>query len=408
MSTQVQRIAARHILAANVGDPRQLLELFKKVSLVTAKYEADLPELRRLQRDDIPELKFRSKTREFWNDPQFEEARATLKKYEMAVRKLMVSPKYDYENLVKFGAQTLFLSILQQLELPPKLRKQVESCSKFYSRSRVQMSTEETAIDVYTKMLEGVRQHAKIAEEALRVGRPHSAETNTKIPAGSFTLINSGGFSTEDVTEAVKIVEKAEKLMRSIGLGKVCYGDIMLTQRIAQANLLAFYLVGKDEMFIRVDLKGKAHDAVRTTCHELAHRAQFMFLKDRTAEIKAIYKRLAHISDSDEDLKHIRDAIKPGDTLKYKGETLIVDQVLLTHRGDWSIKLKVEGDPASFRMSLKNYAEVKGLLSTAGKFVTNYAKKDPDENFAEMVATHALGQLPQDQVEMLEPLLKSV
>ena len=38
-------------------------------------------------------------------------------------------------------------------------------------------------------------------------------------------------------------------------------------------------------------------------------------------------------------------------------------------------------------------------------FVTDYAKKDEQENFAEMVAAYCLGKLPEDQVEMLKALL---
>lgn len=406
MFPQAQRVAARHLLAESLGDSHQLLALFKKNVTSIAGYEAGIPELRVLQRDVIPDIRLKSKTlKEFYRDPKFEEDRATLTRFDRAMYKLIVTPKFDYETLVNFGASTLFLAILQQLELPPKLRKQVESCAKFYSRSRVQKSTADTAIDVFTKMLEEFRKHVVIAEEALRVGRPHSSETNTKIPAGSFTLINTGGFSTADVEEAVKILEKAEQLMRGIGLGKVCYGDIMISQRLAQSKNLAFYLVGKDEMFIRTDLKGKAHDAVRTTCHELAHRAQFMFLKHRTADIEALYRLLKSGGISDEELRKIRDKIKPGDQIRIKNETLTVDR-LEYNRGNWSIKLKLEGELMGFKMPLLSYAEAQGLLNPIGKFVTRYAMTDADENFAEMVATHALGQLSQDMVELLEAIIK--
>jgi hypothetical protein len=169
---------------------------------------------------------------------------------------------------------------------------------------------------------------------------------------------------------------------------------------------LAFYLANKDEMFIRANLKGKKHDAVHTLLHELGHRLHFKFLKSRDPEIRRVYYQITN-KEQDQARELIYDQSlrpNPGELYEERGKVYEVTKVVST-----TVYLKSQADPnVQAKLPLLAWIRNKGVKEgkpVAREFVTQYAKKNHEENFAEMVAFYCLGQLPDEQVQLLSPLL---
>lgn len=401
-----QRVALRYKIAMSIGDPKAILDRIEEfVETRWKALEQAVPEAReglrisleyRGIRDIPPEVQAKTKV---WNSNKYD---------------FILMPDMSFKWLRARDAHELFLAILQQYSLPPALRKRVEAAAKFFGRSRINRPQAEEAIETFVKLMASYREYIDVAKQALNQGTSHTETVDTRIPAGPFTLVNTGGFSSAIMTEVAEVVEKAAQLMRGIGLGHVCYGEVLVSNTVSsKSNVLAFYLVEKDEVFVRANLKGKQVDTVRTMCHELGHRLEHKFLKDRARDIAVLYRRMSnddHTMMRDE-IRRIMDDpnLKPkvGDELVSNGKVYVIDGYDVNRNAQFIVKLYKKDEPtAKAHISLLGYAEIKGLLSTSGKFITPYAKKSPSENFAEMIAFHAMGKLPGPLVEMLEPLLK--
>jgi len=180
----------------------------------------------------------------------------------------------------------------------------------------------------YAKLLKEFRQQVAIAYEAIQKGKTHAAEgATTKLNAGPFKVVNTGGFSDEAMEEAAKAVMKAAQLLSGIGLSRICYGDVLVSNTLtSRSNVMAFYLIGKDEMFVRANVRADA-DIVRFICHELAHRLEHKFLKAKGHEIAGLYRTLAT-----KDMMSTSDLEWPtrGKVVEYQGRQLTV--VNLDHR----------------------------------------------------------------------------
>lgn len=240
------------------------------------------------------------------------------------------------------AGKTLALAILQQLTLPTTLRKAVESSAKWWGkavrgpRGESRAEKQRLGVQLYLEHLTIFRKYEKLYEDAIASGKQHSAEGEgaTRLPAGPFTVVNTGGFDQDIMAECVKVVHKAAVAMQGIGLGKVLYGDVLISGKVMGKKDAAFYDPRQDEMFVRPNATDAA---VRVICHELTHRLVAKFLQARIDEIDRIYA-----------------------TIKTQGMG----------------------------------------------FVTLYAKSGgPEENFCEMVGSHAIGRLPKEQFELIAPLL---
>jgi len=372
--------------AAAIGDPVMLVRQFGYAFEFLAELESKLPEMRKAE----AEMGTSQEAETFWRKN---------------ISAFRVQPSSAYGAAIHRGARSMFLAILQQYHLPPKIRKVIERGSKAFSRSRVQISKADKALSVYTKTLKAWRALLDAAQQALVQGKPHAeGEGTTKFPAGPFTLINTGGFGDDVMGEAVRVVTRAAQLLTSQGLQRVCYGDILVSNTLAKRNVLAFYLVNKDEMFVRANLKGKASAAVETICHELGHRLHYKFLKSQNREIHRIYNQLAG-EDKQMTERQVNDKAnhpKPGETM----DGYEVTGMKFNRRYERVVELQVVGDPTQkASISLMGWLGKKGELDQAGTFVSTYARIDAEENFAEMVSHYCMGTLPDDQTEMLEALL---
>ena len=401
----VRRIAVRHALrtADAVDDPEGALKEIERLDLVRkfegfvttfAELEPLVPKMREaeavMQQPDHPQ---QATMMRFWSDNRY---------------KFLFKVTHGYKTLRNIAGYDLFLAFLQQYDLPPALRKKVEAADKFYSRASIQKPPRGKEVEVYLKYLTAYRDHLELAKAVLSQGQPRGqggTDVGAKTKqAGPFTVVNTGGFSDETVEEAAKVVAHAAGLLQKKGLSRVCYGEILLSNTLSRASVLAFYLKEKDEMFVRANLKGKQHDAVRTVIHELGHRLHFKFLKSKDRDIRAIYYKLG-TKEQDRKRELINEPSlrpQPGETLVSKGKTYEVQRV------DYDkVHLILKDQPErKATMPLVAWIEMKGLdWAKPSTFVTPYAAKNHEENFAEMIAAWCADRLPAEQVTMLEAVL---
>lgn len=402
-----RRVLARYLQADAVGDPKALLAKFEAEVNEFAQHEAtynDLCELlKKLERaKDDPEAF--ALLRGEWNR-------------QPGTIKLKVAVGRIFGSLHESGI-LLFMGLLQQFALPPNLTKKAELASRFWSKPKLTVRKDNRpwakplalieAVTAYGDLLSTLREQVALVTECLAKGKGHADTTEeeaetTRLKAGPFTLVNTGNFPPEVMKNVAEAVEKAAKAMTSAGFGKVCYGDILVTNRImSDTSTLAFYMLANDEMFVRADAKATG-DAVHIICHELGHRLEHKFLASKKREIAAMYMLILKHSD-----KPGIEMPEVGKQVEHEGSTLTVTgiqggRVVFTDSAKpgkqfvapvqtW-YKLVEKRDPAE-------EASYKG-------FVSGYAQRGgPSENFAEMVSYYARGKLPAAQQKLFLSVVK--
>ena len=403
------RVAARYLRAKSLGDPKDLLHKFAMGIALLDIPDAEITKARRVINEYLEAEKVGPHTWERkW--PGYDEAESLS--YSAWARATTSVEKLAQEVIDK-----LFLAILQDLVLPETLRKKVEQAAKIYAsvgkpRRKVRgIEGNLERFDIYEKRMAQLKGHLAVAIAAIQAGKPHTEEGEgaTRIKVGDFTLVNTGGFPGKIMDTIGDLVQKAQAHLKSKGFGKVCYGDIQVTNKL-KTNAYAFYMIGHDEMFIRADAKASP-DILKTTLHELGHRYQHVFMKGREMDISHLYYVIEGHEKGLSETKDLLPAI--GDTAVDKGKTFQVTRTLPNGRGSWEVHMTTESKPgATYKSTLEGWLIMKGetardLTEPDFKgFVTLYAKKGgPGENFAEMFAFYCLGKLPKAQVELFEGVI---
>jgi hypothetical protein len=398
-----QRVA-RRFRAKSIGDPKRLLSEFERVVEYMAELEPLVPRMREAQRavEDDPSLEYKAHKGQVTGDL------AELGKlWGKQIAHFRLQPSFALSRAHQTDGADLFLAILQHYDVPKKVRRVIERGAKFFSKTRTRKPKDPQAIDNYVKTLKTYRDFLEAAESALLSGTFRGEGAATRLPAGKFTAVNTGGFSDEVMANCVDAIEKVSRLLTAKGLGRICYGDVLIANTVGRSSrVLAFYQKPSDEMFVRANLRGKKGTAVEVIIHELAHRLHFKFLKSKDRDIQQIYLRLLG-----DDRKLTQEALddpvnkpKVGDTLTSKGKTYEV--VGVGYRRGLVVELQRTDDPKrKASVSMAGWLQMKGFVSEAGAFVSLYARENSQENFAEMVTHYVLGTLPDDQVEMLEAVL---
>lgn len=402
-----RRVLARYLQADAVGDPKALLTAFEQATEAFAQVESSALELKKLL-SEIEKAK---------DDPlKYPTLRQEWNKSKGAVRIAIVVDR-AFALFAPIGRR-LFLAILQLLAVPPNLTKKVQTATRFWSKSKVIIRRDTrpwamhlsfaAEVEMYLDLLSTFREQVALATECLEKGKSHAEAEDTRVKAGPFTLINTGNFKP-DVMERVKgEVEKAAKALTAAGFGKVCYGDVHVTNTISsRGNVLAFYVIANDELFVRANVK-PGWDTVETICHELAHRLQHKFLSGKKREIDGMYDIIARYAASAEreleypekgkQVEHDGSTITVVDVRPYKGQVIFTD----------SKKGEKDRFIAPVTLWYKRFEKKEMVDFPAYKgFVSEYAKSGGSgENFAEMVAYYALGRLPVAQVKLLESVVK--
>lgn len=313
----------------------------------------------------------------------------------------------------------LSLAILQQYSLPAPVRRKIEQTAKYWAskqspRSKRDKSTAiedrySNVISLYLEQLETVRGQYAAILEALSKGKPMSEADDLKVKAGPFTLVNTGGFKDDVMHEAATVVEKAAGLLNKKGLGKVCYGDVHISKQIGRSRVLAFYMKDSDELFVRAGIRLNV-DSLHTVLHELGHRLHRKFLASKDKELSRLYAKYSVKKMVNQDREELdKSKIPPvGETVTYKGDELAVIGFDFSKR---VVKLVNKLNPKqTFSAPLESYGVlIKGepdvtKVNPLG-FVTPYAGKNKEENFAEMVGFYCTDELSAEQVKDLEGIL---
>lgn len=437
----VPRVAARARWADTIGDPKDLYEQYKAAvakfgdrEALAKKYVAAFEELvKQKALGATPEQERAIRENGMVETLGVSDDGKRRSERDLSYEVTMHMAQHGFGK-IKGIAQKLCWAIMQQLVLPPKIRKSVEAATKFYDREprmpkgKTYEETLAKRVMLYLGFLEDFRKHEKLFGLALQQGKSHVMDdaSTTRLKAGPFVVVNTGGFDTDTMVAATKLVEEAAKLMAGIGQGRVCYGDVLLSNRLAgRANNAAFYVVSSDEMFVRADIK-TTEDTVRVVCHELSHRLENKFLKGKKNEITQLYAKI------NTHAKFMSDTEMPdfGSPLTYKGALWKVIERDARRR---SVKIApanplrcfvcaekgrtehVPDEEHKFPIARKETISMPAatFYKLQGKeqkvdpldFITAYAKTDPSENFAEMVAFYAIGKLPKEQIDLLLPLL---
>jgi len=414
VSTQAYRVASRFLFGDAIADPKEDLHKFQVLVDTFCRHE-DLAKV---------ELVKLHKFSTAMDQKDFDTARAMTTELKKTNReqyeiKMSVHGGLSFQR-IKDVAEPLFWAILQQYVLPPQIRRGVETASRFWSKKKLTLRTKsmrggygETAeyLEAYLKLCSMIRKQVTDAQLAIVKGKLHAdpeiaAQHSKRV--GSFNLINTGGFKDEVMEKAAEVVSKAEKAMQGVGLGKVCYGDILISKTISnKRNIAAFYVVNSDEMFVRANTPTD-WDTARVICHELAHRLQFKFLTSKAQEINEVYRTLKTHSFLSKSGIPMEALPKRGEELTNNGETFKVTSIDYMHK---KIQFTKAGDPPNIAYSApaEYWFQLKGVephqIPGFKGFITRYAGTNPIENFAEMVSFYALGKLPDDQVELLKPIL---
>jgi hypothetical protein len=411
-------IARRFVVADAVGDPKSLLVQFEEeVKKAEAMYPPGSYALALKMKEQASEIikqtgRFSSK-----DIPGYEE----MAKFAQICRaRIPIVSQW-----ASVYGDKLFLSIIQQYALPPALRKKVEMAARAYSKSRHSVrrklpGQEFEYIGDFEKLIKVMRLHVDVAKDALVKGKEHTEGGDntgaaTKVNVGSFTLVNTGGFDAKVMDTVTSIVKKASEYAKSSGLGKVLYGDILITNTVMKnPRVLAFYMVANDEMFIRANVKANI-DTIQTILHELGHRYETKFLKDKRG-VDRLYRLIdGQESDRERDIQKSLKAPEVGETVVIKGGLYRVRAVTWGRGGEKVVLEDPDNPKGTASISLEGYLSYKGAAPNRARnfdedpnyngFITNYAKTSPTENFAEMFAFYCMGSLPVHQSVAFEELV---
>ena len=318
------------------------------------------------------------------------------------------------------GAASTFQAILQNYEVPARLRAKLEAASRFYSGGK-QAATVKNLLDISKRM----REFHAAAEEALAKGTPHgacvldpgSAHKVRELHAGPFRLVNTGGFDAHTMQTVQRVVEEAADRLASHRLGGVLYGDVNVSNSLSGRRVLAFYKVTYDEMFVRADIKKQEEKGfVRTALHELGHRYEAKFLKK--ADIDDLYQRISREerfgirngrvrlpwSSASMERRHAfeQTAPKPGEEITVGRRRYEVTSVT-----GYGVNVLNKGTGRLGSFKAEDYLALKNVLVPVNEgFVTKYAKKSPSENFAEMFALYCMDELSPDHAHMMDEIMK--
>lgn len=332
--------------------------------------------------------------------------------------KLRMFPKASYAHGQRLKMRDLFLALLQQYNMPAPIRKKVEKAAQFWAKTRMsRVKDVEDGALVYHKLMGVYEDQIHTAKDALAQGEPRGTEEDGAkiLNAGPFKVVNTGHFDQETMETSAAIVKEAAGLLQSKGLGKVCYGEVFVSNRLDNPSTLAFYHITSDEMFIRTDLKRAYASALKTVLHELGHRYYYKFAKAKHGAIHNLYSRLKGQTSElkrqlvNEVMEDPQRRPQPGDTYDNRGVVWVVDEVRYKGlRSGYQIQLHDQNNPKNKgSLPVESWIQIKGykLENAPSGFVTPYASTKPEEMFAEMFAFYCLGGLPAGQDELFRPLL---
>jgi len=327
---------------------------------------------------------------------------------DLYVKSVVYSPNLDK------ALGEAFRGLASNYYIPAKLQKKVEVATRKYYKARrtpkpkslYPLDRAKEKVRIYAKVREELMMDTALLKVVLQQGKPHSESTLVKV--GPFTLINAGNFDEKVMGTVADLMGKAVSAMKTHGFDKALYGTIQIVGNL-NSKTLAHYDITHDDLYVRAD--AKVGTALRTILHELGHRWGFKFLSKGVA--KALYRTMAHEESGRKmSLGELKDLMpKPGDIVKIKNEEFVFLTISPKGNGSgyWMILTLSDDSKSKVRIDLMEYLKSiapPDVRSPSKEdhvgFVTNYAKKDEDENFAEMFSFYCLDELNEAQKKLFE------
>lgn len=316
--------------------------------------------------------------------------------------------------------------VLITKEVPQASRKDLEKALAEFKVSSRKLPYGDQITQWVTKKLP----HAKVLYDAATVWPDRKVADSPAVGAqtfrhGPFTVNNLVGKDPTAVLAAIDDVVQAIKGSGIRGFDRVLYGDINVVGKLARPEVLAFYDINLDQVFVKImegtrgrakEIATRAMDPVtfrHTIIHELAHRFWRRFLTD--AQRKAWAARHFEVDKSERDLTRAfhktpiplaSGDLVPG--LDYKGMPLHFDRV---SQYDEKVHLFMFQNDRKVQASIPlpqflNHLKKFGLISAPeSAFPTWYSKTDAEEHFCDAVGLLAQKRLQGGHEEPLRKVL---
>lgn len=322
-------------------------------------------------------------------------------------------------SVINSGAHMMFLHALREYRHSPQERRALEAAVKLTGQSRLlppRAKTLEEAVEKgrekYEEVVGTVAAGVAIVERVLREG--DVCEKNQCAVAGCFRVVNTGGFDDKTMAVAEREVKAAADLVTRAGFGDVCYGDAYVTGKINKDNVLAFWMMADDRIYIRAKpKKGEEALGVETMVHELGHRLEKMlfgitkghryFHSDPIGKIYSDWIDRLKSSEVEGPDPEVGQTFKGSKRdIEYRVTSLDWD----ARRGRIA-RVEVVGDP-----KVRGTIPVDALKSLMGgkrddPFPSPYSKTDKHEFFAELFRFYVVGKATPKQREAFEAIIRA-
>lgn len=294
-----------------------------------------------------------------------------------------------FAKLINRGV-TLSYAVLGSKKIPAGWEKKLELSI------RVLMSAKKTPTDTvawYDKNLANLHFLHNAATTWVEKSED-DAEDNEKFQIGPFIVHNTIGLTGDDLEGIKNALSKASVLIKASNvpdISKVLYGDVMVVGKLQKANVVAFYSIKEDTVFVR-PFKNAGSDELFNTIHELGHRYIERFI-DKSVWLQ--WRRY-----------HARVAWQHGDipVIPGVGESL-------------PFKIKgVKGDPVVVRIEENRYyfsdsgymnkSRIMEIMTRDAAYPTPYSAVSPDEHFCDALALKAMGKLKEPHLSAFKTIIE--
>lgn len=306
------------------------------------------------------------------------------------------------------GALDLVLATLRSYKLTRPQLLELQRASKFFYKKPASVGNAVKDEDGYFKSLEQMVKWFHLIESIIERSDVCSSEAHCQ--AACFKIVNGGGFPAKTIALAETQVTEAAKLIEKKGFGDLCYGEVIVTNKLARDNVRAFYLQSDDRMYVRANVRDKGRreypvgpsDVVYVIVHELGHRLEHRFMTETgkrfQREIYAEYRaahRFAEYDTTTVPYHSVGTRVK----MPFKGGLEEVEVVqpskmqAISNPGAIVLKKIGQEDGPSYVITRDAWYKLLGAKMHGDHFPSDYAKTSPGELLAELFAHYVLGKL---------------
>lgn len=217
---------------------------------------------------------------------------------------------------------------------------------------------------------------------------------------GPFTIDNRYGFRPDEYADAVKVLDAAVDKLRAAGFGDLAYGRVTLEAK-SSLGYAGLYSSGDDSIHLNLKVRYRIN-AVYTLVHEFGHRFwhQRMTAGQRDAYEDAYSHGRALTLDQRQDIWDalVKADFKPREARRWLRDPSLGDALEAYFRE----YVKPTGWAAGLNVTMPPVLHPKKRLVMIGEpvaVVSDYAKTNVGEDFAETFAHHVMGMRIPDTVK---------